>query len=398
MWVFRKRCASPHSKDMTITTRCLNIDDLPTPCLLLDQVKMENNIRRMAGHIGGLSGVLRPHVKTNKSIEVTRRIIKGGHTKGITVSTLSEAKYFFQNGFGDILYAVGIAPNKLLPVAQLMNEGYDLKIVLDSVEMAKLVAAEGQKRGIKYKTLIELDTDGHRSGVSPNGDELLKTGSILHNSNGTELIGVMTHAGESYNCRTPESLLAIAHQERDLSVLAAERLRAQGFACPVVSVGSTPTALVIDDLASVTEVRAGVYVFFDLVMAGIGVCNPEDIAVSVLASITGYQKEKNWVIIDGGWTAMSRDRGTENQEIDYGYGLVRNRNGAPFGDLAMMQVNQEHGVISAKTGDMPYASLPLGGKVRILPNHACATAGQYDKYYVVEGEKVIAQWPRINGW
>ena len=379
-------------------TQLTTIDQLPTPSLILDQAKMEANIARMAARIGALGGVLRPHVKTNKSMDVTRKVIEGGHVAGITVSTLGEAAYFFENGVSDIMYAVGIAPNKLDRVASLMAKGCDIKIVLDNEDMAKLVAEDGAKRGIAYKVLIELDTDGHRSGADPKGDALLSIGGLLHNSDGASLVGVMTHAGESYNCQTPESLLNIARQERDLTVHAATRLREAGYECPVVSVGSTPTALAVDDLAGVTEVRAGVYVFFDLVMAGVGVCRPEHIAVSVLSSVIGYQKDKGWAITDGGWMALSRDRGTADQSVDYGYGMVVNAQGEHFGDLALIRANQEHGVVGALSGETPFEALPLGGMVRVLPNHACATAAQYSKYYVVDGDRVVAEWPRFSGW
>ena len=377
-----------------------SLKDLPTPSLILDLDKMQRNIKRMSDHIGGLGGVLRPHVKTQKSIDVTRAILAGGNAQGITVSTLREADYFHENGVSDILYAVGIAPNKFDHAAKLMDDGCDLTIALDSVEMARLVAEDGAARNRPFKVMIELDTDGHRSGAQPEGEALLEIGAVLNEAPGAELVGVMTHAGESYNCRTTDSLLALARQERDRTVLAAERLRAAGVQCPVVSIGSTPTAIAIDDLSGVTEVRAGVYVFFDLVMAGVGVCTPEDVAVSVLASVIGYQKEKDWVITDGGWMAMSRDRGTANQPVDYGYGLVTDIAGAPIGDLIVGGANQEHGVVSSRTGDIapPFNEMPLGSMVRVLPNHACATSGQFDHYNVVRNGEVIAEWPRISGW
>jgi len=380
------------------TSSYKTIDELPTPSLILDLDKMNHNIKRLSDHIGGLGGKLRPHVKTHKSIEVARKVIEGGNVGGITVSTLHEADYFFENGITDIMYAVGIAPNKFAHVADLMAKGCDLKVVLDSQEMARQIAQEGEKRGIAYKVLIELDTDGHRSGACPESDELLEIARTLHNSKGCELMGLMTHAGESYNCRTPESLLAMSRQERDRTVNAAKRFAEAGLPCPIVSIGSTPTAFGIDDLEGVTEVRAGVYTFFDLVMSGVGVCSPDDIAISVLASVIGYQKEKSWAITDGGWMAMSRDRGTANQDVDYGYGMVVGKDGQRIGDLKVIQANQEHGVIGDPDHDLPYDDLPMGGMVRILPNHACATSAQYSKYYVVKGSDVIGEWDRINGW
>ncbi|MFN2327353.1 MAG: alanine racemase [Chromatocurvus sp.] len=386
--------SSPHTD-----TRSLS--DLTTPCLLLDLQRMHRNIDRLAAHMASLNGTLRPHVKTNKCIQVTEAIIAGGHVNGITVSTLAEAEYFFEHGYSDILYAVGIVPAKLPAVADLTRRGCDLKIVLDSVEIARAVAADAENRRVTHRVMIELDSDGHRSGVRFDDDSLLDIARVIAASRHCELVGVMTHAGESYSCRDATSLLALARQERDTSVAAAERIRADGIACPVVSIGSTPTAFAIDNLDGVTEVRAGVYVFFDLVMTGIGVCEQADIALSVLVSVSGYQKERNLAITDGGWMAMSRDRGTQDQPVDYGYGAVLDSESRPLEDLVVSGVNQEHGIISRRKSDaaLPYDRLPLGELLRILPNHACATAAQFDEFVVVGNDnRIIDRWSRTRGW
>jgi len=376
------------------------LDTLETPVLLLDRVRMGRNIQRVAERMEALGGMLRPHVKTHKCLAVTRAVVNRGPVRGLTVSTLQEARYFFDNGYDDILYAVGIVPNKLDRVEALVREGCRLTLTLDSVGMARQVAAEARRRELPLPFLIELDTDGHRSGVLPESPELLAIGEVLDGSTHCELRGVMTHAGESYSCRTPEALLALARQERDRSVLAAERLRAAGLPSPVVSIGSTPTALAIDDLTGVTEVRAGVYVFFDLVMAGIGVCSLDDIALSVLVSVVGHQREREWAITDGGWMALSRDRGTANQAVDKGYGLVLDRQGRQLEGLIVASANQEHGIVARRDGKapLPYEALPLGGLVRVLPNHACSTAAQYGEFLVMEGDQVVDRWERTRGW
>ena len=131
----------------------------------------------------------------------------------------------------------------------------------------------------------------------------------------------MTHAGSSYALDAQDALQKMAEQERSLCVRTAQRLRAAGLPCPVVSVGSTPTALSATQLAGVTEVRAGVYVFFDVVMANVGGCTLNDVALSVLTTVIGHQADKGWAIVNAGWMAMSRDRGTQQQmHDDYGYG------------------------------------------------------------------------------
>ena len=212
--------------------------------------------------------------------------------------------------------------------------------------------------------------------------------------------GVLTHAGSSYDCRSIEAIRAMAEQERASVVHAAGRLRAAGHACPVVSVGSTPTGLFADHLEGVTELRAGVYVFFDLVMAGIGVCSVDDIALSVLGTVIGHQREKGWTLLDAGWMAMSRDRGTASQPLDQGYGLICDVEGWPLQDYILVGANQEHGIVARRPGTGPDTlDLKVGQQVRILPNHACSTAAQYRAYQVVRGDSgVHARWERFSGW
>ena len=379
-----------------------SLDTLETPSLLIDAGRMRANIKRMAERISAVGGpgtLLRPHVKTHKSAEVLNAVMAAGNLAGITVSTLAEAEYFLAVGVTDILYAVGITPDKLGKVAALQSRGADMKIILDSAAMAEAVITRATATGVRFKVLIELDVDGHRGGVDPRLDDLMTIAQILNAGAGTELVGVMTHAGGSYDAASDAALRAAAQNERDLSVLAATRLRAAGLPCPMVSIGSTPTALHVENLDGITEVRAGVYTFFDLVQAGIGVCAVDDIALSVLATVIGHQADKGWTIVDAGWMAMSRDRGTERQAVDQGYGLVTDVDGRPLPGLIMGSANQEHGILMMRAGDpSPMPNLAIGSQVRILPNHACATAAQHGHYHVIEAGHVAARWSRLRGW
>jgi D-serine deaminase-like pyridoxal phosphate-dependent protein len=192
----------------------------------------------------------------------------------------------------------------------------------------------------------------------------------------------------------------MAEQERAGCVQAAERLRAAGLPCAVVSVGSTPTALSAARLDGVTEVRAGVYVFFDLVMHNIGVCAPEDIALSVLATVIGHQAEKGWAILDAGWMAMSRDRGTAKQKHDFGYGQACDLEGRVIEGYVLSGANQEHGILSLADGTATdiVERFPIGTRLRILPNHACATGAQFPEYHALAQDGSLRAWPRLHGW
>ena len=377
----------------------MKLAQLETPCLVLDEARLERNIARMRAHLDQLGVSLRQHVKTAKSIDVARRVLRSPEGP-ITVSTLREAEYFLANGVRDILYAVGATPNKLDHVTDLRRRGAHLALILDSADAARAVAAHASERADRIPVMIEIDCDGHRSGIVPGDPALLEVGRALADG-GCELRGVMTHAGNSYNCGSVAAIKAMAVQERDAVVAAAKALRAAGMPCPAVSVGSTPTATYAEDLAGVTEVRAGVFVFFDLVMAGLQVCTTDDIAISVLASVIGHQRDKGWIIIDAGWMALSRDRGTARQEIDQGYGLACDARGRPYADLIVADANQEHGIVALRPGArVALPELPIGAQLRILPNHACATGAQHQAYQLVRGEAdaISATWPRIGGW
>ena len=374
------------------------LEGLETPALLLDEARMDRNIERMRRQVQRLGVGFRPHVKTHKCMEVARRTMSNAEGP-ITVSTLLEADYFAERGVKDILYAVCIAPNKMDHVLALQARGARMSIILDSVAAARMVVQRLKDAGGDVGVLIEVDSDGHRSGVQPDSADLLEIGRTLE-AGGVPVRGVMTHAGSSYDCRTTAAIRAMSEQERSAVVLAAQRLRSEGMACPVVSLGSTPTGLFAEHLEGVTELRAGVYVFFDLVMAGIGVCSVDDIALSVLATVIGHQREKGWTLLDAGWMAMSRDRGTSSQPVDQGYGLVCDVDGRPLGDYILVGANQEHGIMARRPGAAGDAlELQVGQQVRILPNHACSTAAQYPAYQVVgTGHEITDSWQRFSGW
>jgi len=384
------------SADMTATASAMQ--QANTPSLWLDRDRVEANIRRMHEHLLGLDVSLRPHLKTCKSIDVARLMQDAG-ARCFTVSTLAEARYFHAHGIHDLFYAVGIAPGKLKHCAELMRAGCDLSITLDNVAAAKAVAAAARQFNVRYQVLLEIDCDGERAGFAPDAASLIEAAGLLEQA-GCEVAGVMTHAGGSYHCRDIASLEQAAVNERDMTVAAAQFLRDHSHAAPVVSIGSTPTASFASDLTGVTEVRPGTYVFHDLVMAGLGVCRLDDIAISVLCEVIGHRAGQGELVVDAGWMALSRDLGNADQGPDCGYGLVCDLAGNVQEDLFVRHVNQEHGVIADRDGKkIDLRAFPVGSRLRILPNHACATAAQYGGYHVHAADHDEGRyWERCGGW
>ncbi|CAI2798248.1 MULTISPECIES: DSD1 family PLP-dependent enzyme [Pseudomonas] len=371
---------------------------LDTPAALIDIPRMQHNIQRMQQRMNTLGVRLRPHIKTSKCLPVIQAQLAAG-ASGVTVSTLKEAQHCFSQGILDVFYAVAVAPGKLPQALALRRQGCNLSLLTDSVAGAQALVAFAQQHDERLDVWIEIDCDGHRSGLAAEDEALLDVARILSDG-GMHLRGVMTHAGSSYELDTPEALQVLAEQERALCVRAAQRIRATGLACPDVSIGSTPTALSALNLDGVTEVRAGVYVFFDLVMHNIGVCQPDELALSVLTSVIGHQPEKGWVITDAGWMAMSRDRGTQRQRQDFGYGQVCSEAGVWLEGARVTGANQEHGIITLHTvdGDDITERFPIGSRLRILPNHACATGAQFPDYHALDADGGVHTWSRLHGW
>lgn len=374
------------------------IASLDTPAALIDLPRMQRNIQRMQQRMDSLGVRLRPHVKTSKCLPVIQAQIAAG-ASGVTVSTLKEAEHCFNQGISDVLYAVAIAPGKLAQALALRRAGCNLSVLTDSVQGAQAIAAFANEHDERFPVWIEVDCDGHRSGLAAEDPALIDVARILIDG-GVQLRGVMTHAGSSYELDNPEALQALAEQERALCVSAAQRIRDAGLACPEVSIGSTPTALSALNLDGVTEVRAGVYVFFDLVMHNIGVCQADELALSVLTTVIGHQQVKGWIITDAGWMAMSRDRGTQRQRHDFGYGQVCSETGEWIEGALVTGANQEHGIITlgeAGSADLA-ARFPIGSHLRILPNHACATGAQFPDYHALDADGAVHNWSRLHGW
>lgn len=377
---------------------------LATPALLLDRTRLERNTSAMRERAAEAGVLLRPHMKTAKSARVAE-LATDPSFRGITVSTLAEAEYFARHGFTDITYAVCITPGKLERAAHIARAGQGVRLTLitDNPRLIRELDRRALALGARFPVLIEIDCGEHRTGLCCESDELMALASALGKAHALELAGVLTHGGHSYACTDTAGIIAVAEQERAAVVRAAERLRAAGHPCDTVSAGSTPTAIRARDLSGLTEIRPGVYMFFDLAQYALGVCDWRDIAISVLATVIGHQPAHGRLIIDAGGLALSKDQSAAARLPATGYGWILDAAGDErIGDLHVAIADQEHGYVEGT--DIPYDRLPVGSQVRVLPNHACMTAAAYDRYFVVRGgegpdrEQVVDAWGRITGW
>lgn len=371
---------------------------LPTPSLLLDRRRAEHNAARIGDRVRTLGARLRPHVKTHKCIEVAR-LQTAGHAGGITVSTLAEARAFAAHGFRDITYAVPIEPGKFAAVLELVASGVRLALITDDAAVPGPLAEAARRAGVTLEVFIKVDCGYHRCGVDPTGNALVELAQRIGERSSLRFAGILTHAGHAYHARGAEAIRAVAREERDVMCAAAARLRAAGIEVPTVSVGSTPTAVHVDHLRGVDEVRAGNYVFFDLTQAALGNCTPDDTVLSVLASVVHRDLTRRQLVLDAGAIAMSKDRGPVEFVPDAGYGRLVDLDSVDLG-LALTGLSQEHGVVRAVDSAQLAAldRLPVGARVRVLVNHSCLTAAQHGEYVVHEGRTVVDRWTIHRGW
>ena len=377
----------------------MQLADLETPALIADRQRIEGNARRMREHLRTHDVDLRPHLKTTKCSEIAR-IAHGGERGPGTVSTLREAEYFLDNGFTDLTYAVCITPNKFRHVTDLMERGLDLKVLVASARMAGELVAFASDRAAPVKVMVEVDCGDHRTGFAPDDAELVEAALILDTGDGVEFAGLLTHGGHSYGARSEEDIQQIAEEERGSLLEARERLTEAGIDTPMLSSGSTPTAMLGNNFEDLSEVRPGVYLAGDLFQMQLGTCGFDDIAVTVLSSVIAHDRASGRVVLDAGGLALSKDRSTEHAPVDYGFGLLVREDGTPFEqELVVRGVSQEHGVVTSGQ-PMPFAELPIGSRVRVLPNHVCMTAASYDRYYVTDGigTEIADEWHKASGW
>jgi D-serine deaminase-like pyridoxal phosphate-dependent protein len=337
-------------------------------------------------------------MKTLKCIEAAQYAMDASH-RGIAVATLNEAQYFADLGLDDIQYAVCISPDKLPRAADILDKAPRFSFFVDSVQVAQLVTEFARSQVKRMRVWLEIDSGEHRTGVDPASPEMLEIARVLSHP-AVKFEGVATHAGHAYRASGPDQLPVVAEQERQTVRRAAQQLRAAGIEVEGASAGSTPTAMHLSSGEGLSEVRAGVYTAGDLFQVAIGSLSLKDVAVTVLATVISHNTALNQIVVDAGGLALSKDRSTAaGLGPDMGYGLVLDVLGHPiiFG-LMIADVHQEHGEIRSTTR-LPFERLPIGSKVRIVPNHVCMTAAMYGHYLVVDGSDVIVDiWRRTNGW
>ncbi len=376
------------------------LSDLATPCLLVEQHRLDANLRRMQARADAHGVALRPHLKAHKSAAIARRQRDLG-ARGVAVAKTGEAEVFADAGFGDIRLAycvVGAA--KWARLHRLMEAGTRISFCVDTVAGARLAASFFAERGAEAEVLVEVDTGHGRCGVAWDSPHAAALARAVRDLPGLRLAGLLTHGGQSYfgptEGETPaEALVRTMSEERDRLLSLAARLHAAGTldAAAELSAGSTPTVSVFENAERgpfrITEIRPGNYAFHDAEQVALGSATLADCALTVYATVVSKQPDERGgsrLFLDAGKKVFTSDTGWGTR----GFGVLlynpERMVALPHADL--FALSEEHGWVRVPGA----ATLDVGDRVRVVPNHACVAVATQEDLVVVDGEEVVERW------
>ena len=338
-----------------------------TPFLAVDVDVLDRNLASMAARAqeGGLA--LRPHAKTHKCVEIARRQVALSGA-GLTLATVAEAEVFAAAGFDDVflaypIVAVGERAVRLRRLADRVR----LRIGVDSADGAALLA-----RALPgVEVLVEVDSGHHRTGVAPEAAGAVATAAA---EAGLAVLGVFTFPGHGYG---PNARGRAAADEAATLTAAADSVRAAGIEPRVVSGGSTPTAALADP-GALTELRPGVYAFYDAQQVELGSAGFADVALTAVATVVSRAPGR--VVLDAGGKVLAADRSASAT----GHGRLPDHP-----DARVVALSEHHATVTFPDG---VAAPAVGERLRVAPNHVCAAVNLADELVVVSGGVEVDRW------
>lgn len=357
----------------------LTLENVPTPCVLIDEKRMEANLARMAERLQ--TECLRPHTKTHKSTALAKRQLAHG-AQGITVAKISEAEKFIQHGFDDVRVAYTLVGEPQLECVIQLSQKANISFCIDTVEGAHRASNVFSAAGITVDVLLEVDTGYGRCGVPYESEDLIALAQQIQKLQGLHLCGILTHEGDAYR------KTQVMAQARDRMLDVALRMAQTSSVDPgqfEISMGATPSASVFENKRKgpfqITELRPGNYIFNDLTQVSLGVCSLDACALTILSTVVSrhrtYQGTERF-ILDAGRKILT----TDSIETRSGYGCIlynpRARVAHPH--ACITGLSEEHGWGSVQGG----STLNVGDRVQIIPNHACVVVNMVDRMFLVQ--------------
>jgi D-serine deaminase-like pyridoxal phosphate-dependent protein len=350
-----------------------SLDSIETPAALVDEDRLEANLQKAAAYVREHGLRWRPHTKTHKVPELAARQLQAG-AAGVTVATPREAEVMGAVAEDVLLAYSPVGASKLARLMALPRR-VRLSVAVDSRESLAGLREAVRPAGRTVGVLVELDLGMRRVGLQ-RPEEAVALAREVSESQGLEYQGVMFYPG---HIRMPlaEQGPALAEVSRRLGTFL-DALGAAGLKPGLVSGGSTPTLWRSHEVVGMNEIRPGITPFFDRASLWMGVCGPEEVAYSVLATVVSTSV-LGQAVIDAGSKALAKE------ELPVGgYGVLLDRP-----EVVVQALSEEHGMLDlSRTSWRPR----VGERVRVVPNHVCVSVNLQDELWAVRGGQVVGRW------
>lgn len=356
--------------------RFMNIHDLNTPAVLIDQETLHRNLRKMAEYCDRHRLALRPHTKTHKIPEIARLQLNYG-SPGITVAKLGEAEVMADAGISDILIVYPLWGERNWNRLARLAARVKISVAMDSLDVAYGISRAAAKAGVEVGIRLEFDTGLRRCGLGANDASVEVARKIMMLPN-LRWEGISLYPGHIMGNRSIREQ-DLVNENAKLDELYA-KLDAARIPHPVVSGGNTPAAYESHRFHGVTEIRPGTYVFNDRNTVDAESASYSDCAATVLATVVSTSVPGG-AIIDAGSKTLSGDTLLSGVRQHYGY--VRDHP-----ELVLHDLSEEHGHLAVADG----SSVKIGDRLQVVPNHICPCINLHDRVFVVSGEQVVDQW------
>ncbi len=334
------------------------------PTVVLNRRRISDNIFRILSKATASGARFRPHFKTHHSAAVGElfRNLGIGH---ITVSSVEMAMYFAEYGWTDICIAF---PLNILEwdVISTLSQRVTLHVIVDHPEVAEFIVAHAMS---PIHVWIDSDTGYGRTGIPwQNLDDFVSMASLLSKSSYVILEGILTHAGESYVCRTEADIMTVFSYTLDRMVYIQRHLCRLGFA-HAISLGDTPTISQCHSLLGIDEIRPGNLALYDLMQWEIGSCSSHDIAIAVACPIVSKYPHRQEILVHGGGIHFSKDRLVLNDQSIYGRVIHPETWEFQTPAIDIVRLCQEHGVL--RVSSKQFEQMAIGDTLYIVPVHSC---------------------------
>lgn len=341
------------------------------PVLILDTNRCKRNIARLIKRARESNCDFRPHFKTHQSKTIGHWFRNAGVT-GITVSSVSMAKYFIDDDWQDITIAFPFFPHQLEGLKDIEKEA-NLRLFINSVDDLELLNSELVN---PFKFYIEIDPGAGRSGVSyKNTDLILKLiESSIHYKKCT-FHGFYVHDGRTYTARSKDEIQDKINPTIDILV----NLKSK-FPKAVISMGDTPSASTSERLNELDELTPGNFVFYDYMQVEIGSCSLDDVALFAVLPVAQSISEANRTILHGGAVHLSKEFLPSGSEKNFGQ-IIHYRPDSNISktNLFVSSISQEHGTVQGLLQDR---------NAWVCPIHSCLTANLHSQYLTTDGNVI----------